>query len=309
MVPSTVVEQVADLVEVAQKSDDALFACLASSAGPLVATTFPDPPTHDVVDVAGVPRIGPFLESEQSLLHHVVAVLDRSGMTLIAPPRHGEVVRETLIGHNPDGAAELIARVAHLTDTSLVLIVGSPSTLDAIHPLVVRDGRLFCPVLRIDIDDERQSDAELAEEMVRHVADRSARRVVEALRLYRYFESHGAGADGVVASVQALRSGRASMLLVHDDPDDERHGWFGADPAHIGYDLADAALATPDIGGEHPHIESGRLVDVVLRSAIGQGVPVMVVPSVPDERLADGMGVIFHVDGFADDGLAELVER
>lgn len=308
-VPENVVDRVAELIGAAEGGDDALFVCIAAASGPLIATSFPDPPRHDVIESAAVPRLGPFIESDQALIHHVVAVIDPSGMTLIASPRHGKAVRETLIGRNTDGAAELIARVAQMTDTSLVLIVGSPTSLDAVHPLVVRDGRLFCPVLRVESEDVPGAiDGDLADELVRLVADRSSRRVVEALRLYRYFESHEAGADGVVATVDALRSGRASMLLVHDDPDDERQGWFGPEPQHIAHDLTDVDHHLPMLG-DGVEMQNGRLVDVVLRSALGQRVPVMVVPAVPDDRLADGMGVLYHVDGFADAGLVELIER
>ncbi len=313
VVSDNVVDRIDALVRQAEGSDDGLFACVASSEGPMVATTFPDPPTRDIVEVAATPRLIPFIESEQSLLHHVIAVIDPAGISIIAAPRHGDPIEERLIGNNPVGAAELIAQVAHLTDTSMVLIVGTPETLDAVHPLVLRDGRLFCPVVRIEIDNADDTMVDdttanvsptdtLVDELVRQVADRSARRVVEALRLFRYFESHQSAADGTIATVHALRSGKASMLLLHGDPDDERQGWFGTDPHDIGYDIT-------DVGGDARIAINGRLVDIVLRSALGQKVPVIMVPRVPDDRLADGMGVVYQVDGFADAGFTDLVER
>lgn len=310
-VPTHVIDRVEGLIHTAEHGDDGLFACLASSQGPLVATSYPDPPIHDVIETAALPRLAPIIESEQGLIHHLIAIVDDVGLTLIAAPRHGQPVRETMIGNNPDGAAELIARVAQMTDTSLVVIVGSSDMLDAIHPLVLRDGRLFCPVLRLESNGTSGSQShELADELVRQVADRSARRVVDALRVYRYFESHDAGLDGVVATVEALRDGRASMLLVHDDPDDERQGWFGSVPTQLGHDLAgvgDSFAAPQDQAGRQ--VRQGRLVDVVIRSALAQNVPIMVVPALPDDRLADGMGVVIHVEGFADTGLIDLVER
>ncbi len=311
--PSSLVERVVGLIREAERGDDGLFACVASAHGPLVATSYPDPPSHDVVDLADVPRLAPIIESEQTLIHHVIAVIDAAGLTLISTPRHGEAVRESLIGNNPEGAAELITRVAMVTDTSLVLIVGPDEMLDEVHPLVVRDGRLFCPILRIATDGQPDpAGIDPANALVRHVADRTARRLVDALRIYRYFESHDAARDGVVNTVEALREGRASMLLIHDDPDDERQGWFGASPMTIGHDLNDieqTVAARAGAGQLEETFDNGRLVDVLVRSALGQRVPVMVVPSLPEDRLADGMGVILHVEGFADSGLADLVER
>jgi hypothetical protein len=78
----------------------------------------------------------------------------------------------------------------------------------------------------------------------------------------------------------ALRESRVDVLLVHDDPADERTGWFLREaglPAEGPVVLGELNL------GEEP--ESARLVDVAIFGALRTGAGVRMVPSVPRDAL------------------------
>lgn len=298
--------RIVEAVTAEAKNEGGMLAVVASATGRVVTATFPDPPIDDVVEQSTVPRLAPFIEADQSLVHHLIAAIDEQGLSLIAYPRHGDPVEESLSGGDLEGAATLIAHVAQRTDTSMVILCGRSQALDQVHPQVVRSVPITCPVTRLDLDPEASTDpmADLAADMVRAVSDRSARRVVEMLRIFRYYAAHGAAVDGVIASVDALRSGHAGILVLNADPDDDRQAWFGPPFERIAIDIEEAAPIDP----ERPLL-NGRLVDVVLRSAVGQHVPVFIVPSLPDDRLADGIGVILKREDAPAVGLDALVDK
>jgi hypothetical protein len=62
------------------------------------------------------------------------------------------------------------------------------------------------------------------------------------------------------------------VLLVHDDPDDERTAWFGADAIPMSSQAGDLK----GLGVDSP--VEGRLVDVLIRAALGTGAGVRIVP-------------------------------
>ena len=77
--------------------------------------------------------------------------------------------------------------------------------------------------------------------------------------------------------MSALRDASADVILVHDDPEDQRELWFGP--------------GTQDIASEEAAgFTRARLVDVIIRSAILQQIPVKIIPSTgpsgPDDNTA-----------------------
>ncbi len=290
-------------IENEANDDAAMMAVVASASGVVVSASFPEPPLLDLIEQENLPRLAPFIEADQSLTHHLIASIAEDGLSLIAYPRHGEPVIENLRGGDLEAAAILISRVAESTDCSLVILCGLPTSLDIVQPLVERSVPITCPVTRVEVGAVADHDS-LADDIVRIVSDRSARRIVEMLRLFRYHASHGEAIDGVVETTSALREGRAGVVLLHADPEDDRQGWFGPAFDRISSDFSAAAPIDPS-----EPLLNARLVDVVLRSAIGQGVPVFIVPTLPDDRLADGIGAITKRDHRVEAGLQMLVEQ
>jgi hypothetical protein len=109
--------------------------------------------------------------------------------------------------------------------------------------------------------------AELVEEAVRSDA--------EALR-GRFMQERGRGsgglaAEGADATLAALARSQVEVLLIVDDPDDERGAWFGAAPQQVATDRA-----AVEAMGEFIPVQ-GRLPDVAVRAALGTSAAVHVV--------------------------------
>jgi peptide subunit release factor 1 (eRF1) len=133
------------------------------------------------------------------------------------------------------------------------------------------------------IDGSRHADGSedaIADDTVRAVATVVARDTAALLAKFREeVGQHDRAADGPGPVLEALARGQVEVLLVHDDPDDNRTAWFGPEPLHVGArrDVVEAmGVAAPT---------EGRLVDVALRAALGSGAGIRIVP---DSRQLDG---------------------
>lgn len=93
--------------------------------------------------------------------------------------------------------------------------------------------------------------------------------------------------QGPGATLRALQQGQVDVLLVHDDLDDDRSGWFGPHPLE-----AASTRAELDAIGAPEAIE-GRLVDVAIRAALGSGAGVRVVPAHAG-HLVDGFAALLR---------------
>jgi hypothetical protein len=76
------------------------------------------------------------------------------------------------------------------------------------------------------------------------------------------------------------------VLLVHEDPDDDRRAFFGPDPTAIGLRPDDLAALGVDEPSEAP------LVDVAVRAALGTGAGIRVVPA--GHAPTGGLGAILR---------------
>ena len=104
----------------------------------------------------------------------------------------------------------------------------------------------------------------LADELVRLADDQRARRVTAALAAWRESERLGMTAtEG--GAIRSILRGDATLLIVHDDPEDRRS------------------------------LSGARLVDDAVHQAMLAEVPTVVVPDVADGRgPLGGIGVILH---------------
>jgi peptide subunit release factor 1 (eRF1) len=128
---------------------------------------------------------------------------------------------------------------------------------------------------------------EIADEVVKLVATVAAEDTVEFLRQFKQEKGqHDLAAEGVAATIAALAAARVDVLLVHDDPDDDRTAWFGPEPGMV----AETKATLADMGVEQP--QEARLVDVAIRAAFTTGAAVRIVPSV--SSVAEGIGAILR---------------
>lgn len=270
-------------------------------------------PKRDVGRWASLPSVVPLLEWRQLDLPHVVVLIDRQGADLFAFQREAADVHAEAGGEDdplrksaPGGwsqkryqqrAENVWEKNADAVAADLVKLV------DRVHARVVvvagdvRAVQLLREALRPDVGEllveaggGRSVDGSIdavADDVVRAVATVAARDTVALLEKFR--EEIGQGdraSDGVARTVTALARAQVEVLLVADDPDDERTVWFGPEPSMVGLD-ADEVRA---MGAEDA--QQGRVADVLVRAALGTGAGVRVVPSSGGPR--EGVGAILR---------------
>jgi peptide subunit release factor 1 (eRF1) len=110
--------------------------------------------------------------------------------------------------------------------------------------------------------------------------------------LAKFREEVGQGdraSDGPARTLEALAMAQVETLLIHDDPADDRQGWFGPEPTHVG--LTEDTVQAMGVD-EH---QRARLVDVAVRAALGTGAGVRVIPGQTGaDGPSDGVGAILR---------------
>lgn len=286
----------------------------ASHGSVLYRRRLPEELAREAAIVAPLPYVTPLLSWRQTRLPYVVVLADRMGAEVLAYVDETEPVVSTEVhgSHDeirrsqPGGWSQLryqhraedswegnareiaheVDRVVRSVDASVVLVGGD---VHAVRLLVEHLSEATKPLVQtLEHGGGPTADGGTpyaAAEALDRVGQVAYDRIAAVLAEFQ--EERGQGdraADGVRATVEALRLAKVATLLVHDDPDDGRTLWFGDDFALIGESRKDAG----DDAGE------ARLADVLVRTAIGTGADVLVVPSggtgVPNE----GCGAILR---------------
>ncbi len=268
---------------------DAMVAIVRAADGTTFAEYYPEPIAEALIDVSPLPRLTPVLEAEQRLRHHVLAVISETGLDLMTFPRHGEPTLHSVSETDPDRITHLLAETVKATDTKLVLLAGATDVVSTIRHQLQFDVPIETVVDVLSLHDGNVDEIGVA--AVRLVSNDQAVRTVETLRGWKFERAHGSAPADLVTSIHALRAGNARLLLVNDDMDDQRQVWVGPAATDLAIDLEDASHA---IGASD--LLAVRMVDGLVRSALLQGVPVQIVPSLPDSTLPGGVGVLVDVD-------------
>ena len=237
---------------------------IAASDGHTIVDHALEPPRVDFASVDTLPYAAPLLEWDQRRIPHLVVTIDETGADIVTfgSASRSTIASTTMIGSSQQLADEIRSR-AMAIDARLVVIAGDD---DARSPLARSLGRQVDPTTRIVIDESADVD-ELADATVRHVIDTAARTTVDYLREFRFLASHDAASHGTADTISAIADGRVDVLLVTDDPADQRRCWIGDDPS---------ALSMERRPGLH---SQARIVDAAIRSAIAQGVRVHIISS------------------------------
>jgi len=267
-----------DAVEVAvlapPPEDVAAVAVLAAADGAMVTEYGLEPPKHDYFVVDVLPHAGPLLEWRQRRVPHLVVVADEKGIDIAA---FGTKQFTQVVTHSGslDALTQPIVAAATLLSAKLIILSGPSSITRRMAYDLHQQAPIDC---RIVAEQEAEDVGELADAVVRHVSDASARTTVGFLRELRFMASHGAAVDGTEDTVAALRSGEADVLLIHDDPSDQRKVWIG--PAGNELSLA----PRDDLSSQ------ARLVDAAIRAAVTGGGRVHIIPTTghrgPDDNTA-----------------------
>lgn len=282
-----------------ESDQETTLAALFGADGRHFITSYPHPPRHEVVLEGNLPYLAPLLYAEQALSHHVIAVVATTRLEMLTVPRHGTPAEASYSIDDTMSVASVIQRVCRLSRTTLLLLCGPGPELDELADQVASGLAVDTSLMTIATDGLEGH--QLSAEIGRATATRSAERTVELLRLWRFHHSQGEAVTGLVDTMTALSERRCALLLVHDDPADERHAWFGPEPYRIASDMEHATPINPD-----ERLLEARLTDVVIRAALVGGFPVHIVPSV-ESTLDDGLGVIL-ADRTSPQQLAELLE-
>lgn len=303
----------------AQGAIDAMLAALDASVAntnhaagdtlALVATTnavvldwhLPEPPVRDVGWVSSLPRVATLVEAAQTMLPHLVVLLDRTGADVYGFTASGRAVEREIDGTDADDVklfqaggwsqrrfqqrqvntweenahevAEEVARLAKRIDARLLAVGGDVYAKGFFEDALPKE---ILSIVRSVDGASRHPDGgadHVAEDVKRLVDTVVASETTEILQ--RFAEErgqHDLAADGPARVVEALQRAQVATLLVHDDLDDERTIWFGPDPLQIGLDEASVRA----MGVEEPW--EARAVDVCIRAALGSGAEVRVVP-------------------------------
>jgi hypothetical protein len=275
---------------------------VAASDGSVHVEHHSQPPARDFGRFSVLPSVVEMIEWRQALVPHVLVLIDRQGADLYATDAAGHDLREAAGGAAPPtlpihkaapggwsqrryqqraevawekNAADVADDLVRLVDrirAQLVAVAGDVRARQLLREhLPDRVEQLLH-----EIDGSRAkdgSDIEIAQETARLVATAAARETVAAIEKFREERGeHDRASSGAEATFAALQEARVEMLLVHDDIEDDRAGWFGERPTDVAVRRDD--LET--LGIEQPR--QARLVDVAVRAALGTGATVRVVP-------------------------------
>jgi Bacterial archaeo-eukaryotic release factor family 2 len=294
-------EELLDVVDtaIAQGHSDGETIGVVASPRAILRVALPEPPVQDVIRLGPLPMGAPILENRQRAIPHVVVVTDRAGADIVqalgpdelgttavdgetlhitrsAPggwsQRRFQQRAENVWEHNARLVADAVAGAADEIDARIIVVAG-----DVRAKGFLRDHLPAHLVARI-VDAASVEPGRLADEVVRHVATVAAHDTRDLLRELREREHVARGARATFA---ALAVGAVDVLLVHDDPTDERVGWITDDPAVVGLDAAGVA------GRSDGPPDRARLADVAIRAALSTSAGVRVIPDhVVDEGIA-----------------------
>ena len=173
---------------------------------------------------------------------------------------------------NAAGVAEEIHQLAEKVGAELIVATGDVRALGFLDEHLPPASKDRLRVVEAGGRSDPDAATRVAEEADHLVSDLVARRSVDAMERFAVARGNDLAVEGPGPTLEALSASRVDLLLVHDDPDDERTAHSGA----AGVPVAAERHTIVDLG-EEP--EAGRLVDVAVRAALLTGADVEIVPA------------------------------
>lgn len=296
-VPAAALDLVDPLVSDAHHEGQALCV-IASEHEVLHVEHHTQPLVRSVAWWDNLPRLGTVLEWRQRQPSYVIVVSDRTGADIIGV-RFGrdEVHREGGGGEDPirkvhpggwsqrrfqqraenvwdknahDVAGE-VAKLAAQIDARLIVAAGDVRALQLLQESLPKELHDHL----VTIEGQRATNGgedEIASQVIRMVDTAVAADMKQMLvKLKEELGQGDRACEGAPATIDALARAQVDVLLVHDDPDDDRRAFFGEDPTQVGL----TASAVEAFGGEP---REGRLIDVAIRTAMSTSAGVRIVP-------------------------------
>jgi hypothetical protein len=304
---------VEDLVPNAHQHGGCLSA-VATAAGLLHHEYGPEPPPGPHGRWAPLPSVLPIIEWRQTTPPFVVVMTDRAGADLYGFRRERpDLHREAAGGEDPhltrskpggwaqrryqeraenhwqeraEDVAKATVRLAEQIDARVIVAAGETRALQLLREALPKEALDILQPLEGQVGEGRTVD-ELRDEfgvLARAVADQDTAGLIEGWREHAGREDRAT--NGARPTVRALARAQVDALLLVDDPDDARTGWFGPEPTDLALDPADLR----DTGVNTP--TEGRLLDVLARAALGTGAGARIVPR--EAGIRDGVGAVLR---------------
>lgn len=270
-------------------------------------------PIGDRVAVGALPQLVPLLDWEQDHPRFAVVLSDRTGAEIhvVGGDRGDEALsvegdEDPIRKVQPGGwsqrryqnraentweanammVADELATIAHSERIDFVMIAGDVRAVQFLSEHLVPE----VESIAFEIDTEPRSLEEIQGELEAAAAAYTAQ--TTRVLLEKFQEERGQqdlAVEGAEATLEALRMAQVDTLLVSTGIEDGS-AWFAPS------DLTQAALSKStltDIGLDDVH--EARLVDVLIRSALGTGARVRVLPVLPKDQVPNqGIGAILR---------------
>jgi hypothetical protein len=289
----------------------------ASHGSVLYSRRLPEELAREAAIVGPLPYVTPLLSWAQARVPHVVVLADRTGAEILAYVDGSEpVVSEEVQGSHdvirrvqPGGWSQLryqhraedswegnareiadeVDRVARSVGATVLLVGGDVHAVRLLREHLPEQTKAL--VEELESGGGRAADGGTpftAAEVLDRVGTVALQRIQRVLDEFQ--EERGQGdraADGIAATVDAIRKAQVGTLLVHDDPDDDRMLFFADDPSLV-------ACSRAELDGLADHVDEGRVADVLVRAAAGTGADVVVVPASGTGIPKDGVGAVLR---------------
>ena len=261
------------------------WALHAASDGSTAVDFAHEGPVAPILTVASLPVSGPLLEWDQWRIAHatVSCAPDSNELVSWVPGTESSL---TPLPADPLAAASTLRDRAITEKLRLLALVDAGGDAAALAQRLRGIVPPHTNVVELD-PAATTSVSDTADATVRYVADVVARDTVSSLEDFRFLLASGGAVEGTAVSLQALRSGRAQKLLIHDDPTDPTAASFGSYPWEVS-----------DRFGEYRN--NARRADVAVWAAVSQGVEVRVIPSTGPNGPTENIAVVLADDGQAD---------
>ena len=312
LLPVAVIEELVHTVESAFPQSAGVVV-VADAAGVVFREHLPEAPSAELLRVGSLPSLSPVIEHRQTAIPFVVVVADRRGGDLYWSTAEAAgstsvdgddtFIRKVQAGgwshkkfqqraentweHTADQiATDIVGRVASVAPR-VITMAGDVRVTEMLRkrmPEAIAALVRVVPGGRSADGSEAARDAEIR----RWIRTAIAEDTVAVLRLFdQQRGQRDRAAVGADATLAAMREARVDILLVHDDPDDDRLGYFvPGEPALV----ATHTGVLRDLGRDDAH--EGRMIDIAIRTAILTGAGIRVVPHTT--RLTEGMGAILR---------------
>lgn len=312
-VPEGVLDEIEPLVSDAHLQGECL-AVVADAERVVHMEHGPRPPVRgDVSRWAPLPSLVQILAWRQDSPPYLTVLTDRTGADITLVRRGAEDVHREAGGdegpiskvapggwsqrryqqraentweQNAEDVAAEITKLVQRSNARAIVLAGDVRALELLKASLAHD--LLEMLVEVEggrsADGSEQQFADRTDEAIHAIVSRDTERLLEKFR--EELGQRDLGVEGVEATIGALAKAQADVLLVHEAPEDDRTAWFGPAPTQIALREADVSA----LGVDAP--QQGRLVDVLVRAALGTGASVRVVPPVGGP--ADGVGALLR---------------